>query len=90
VPTLANRQLSAIAERLRGQDGVVEETEEYEEHDEGEDVSDEEQDHVEGGVEGRRSQGELERGMEGERVLRSGYLYKKQEKRKVSHCRRMS
>jgi hypothetical protein len=70
--------LSAIAERLRADgSGTVEETEEYEEQDEGEDVSDEEEQEKVG-------QGELERGMEGERVLRSGYLYKKQEKRKVS------
>lgn len=58
----------------------MEEVEEYEEHDEGEDLSDEEMDNAES----RAGQGELERGMEGERVLRSGYLYKKQEKRKVS------
>lgn len=30
-------------------------------------------------------EGDLQRGMEGERVVKSGYLYKKQERRKVSY-----
>jgi hypothetical protein len=30
-------------------------------------------------------QGDLARGMEGERVVKSGYLWKKQERRNVSH-----
>lgn len=78
MPATTTRQLSAIAERLN-RDGAVEEVEEYEEQDEGEeDVSDEDVDAAE-----RKGQGELERGMEGERVVRAGYLYKKQEKRKV-------
>lgn len=31
-----------------------------------------------------QGQGDLARGMEGERVVKSGYLWKKQERRKVS------
>lgn len=69
--------LTAIAERLNA--GGAEEIDEYEEHDVGGDGgSDEEQDEAE--VE---RQEELQKGMDGERVLRAGYLYKKQEKRKV-------
>ena len=30
--------------------------------------------------------GDLQRGMEGERMVKSGFLYKKQERRKVSRC----
>jgi hypothetical protein len=60
----------------------------------GEDVDDDAEEEVEGDEEGEgsgsedevRGEGgkELQRGMEGERVIKSGYLYKKQERRKVS------
>lgn len=36
---------------------------------------------------GNAAQGDLARGMEGERVLKSGYLWKKQERRKVRRNR---
>ena len=59
--------------------------------------AEEEEDEAEGDVEGEgegsasdddgenaQGQGDLARGMEGERVLKGGYLWKKQERRKVS------
>lgn len=55
----------------------VEPLEGVEEEDDGEGEGDAESDEGEGG-------GELARGMEGERVVKSGYLMKKQERRKVS------
>ena len=80
--------LSAIAERLSGT-AIGEDMEEYEE----------EHEHGNSGSEGEGGEGEGEEGesaqeraervqgqmrMDDERVMRSGYLYKKQEKRKVS------
>lgn len=39
---------------------------------------------AESASEDEEAQDELQRGMEGQRVVMSGYLYKKQEKRRVS------
>lgn len=75
--------LSAIAERqakgnaLSGGELIDEELEDVEEEGDGDGDEGEESEDVE--VEG----GDLQRGMEGERVLKSGYLFKKQERRKV-------
>ena len=80
--------LSAIAERLQGM-GIGEEVEEYEEeHEHGNSGSEGEGEEGEGmGEEERRKEREAreegQKGMDEERVLKSGYLYKKQEKRKV-------
>ena len=67
--------LSAIAER-KGKGW-----EEFEEEMELEDV--EEGGEEENSASEEERPGELERGMEGERVVKSGFLYKKQERRKV-------
>ena len=72
--------LSAIAERKgsgTGSGGEFDEEMELEDVEEGdEEASGSEDDVAEG-------EGELQRGMEGERMVKSGYLYKKQERRKV-------
>ncbi|RXK38554.1 hypothetical protein M231_04186 [Tremella mesenterica] len=72
--------LSAIAERKGSHAGSAGgfddemELEDVEEGDEEASGSDEE---------GQEGQGELKRGLEGERVVKSGFLYKKQERRKA-------
>jgi hypothetical protein len=74
--------LAAIAEKKRiaalgvGDDVELDELEDVEEGDEEGSASD---------AEGGARNVELERDMEGERMVRSGYLWKKQEKRKVSN-----
>lgn len=62
------------------EDGVEGEMEEYEGEDE--EDEDEEDEEGEGGDQGEG--GDIRRKVEGERVLKSGYLDKKGEKRKVS------
>jgi hypothetical protein len=72
--SMTQRKASAITE-------IEEENEdeaEYAEND-GEGSGSDEEDNT-------QAQGDLARGMEGERVLKSGYLWKKQERRKVSCC----
>jgi hypothetical protein len=49
-----------------------------------EDVEEEGEDEGEESEEVEKEGGDLQRGMEGERVLKGGYLLKKQERRKVS------
>ncbi|WVQ72917.1 hypothetical protein IAR50_002479 [Cryptococcus sp. DSM 104548] len=68
--------LSAIAERKFGD-------EEIDSMMDLEDVEEEEEEGAESGSEDGEGQAELERRMEGERVIRSGYLWKKQEKRRT-------
>ncbi|KAK8858411.1 hypothetical protein IAR55_002638 [Kwoniella newhampshirensis] len=82
-PTTNSVGLSAIAERRAAMGmGVGEdldemmELEDVEEEAEGESGSEDEN-------EMENMEGELQRGMEGERVVKSGYLYKKQERRKA-------
>lgn len=73
--------LSAIAENKFGGDEEIVSMMELE------DVEEEEEEAVEGAEsasEDEEAQDELQRGMEGQRVVMSGYLYKKQEKRRVS------
>jgi hypothetical protein len=78
--------LSAIAERLSGM-GIGEEVEEYEEeHEHGNSGSEgegEEEDEQRMKEQDRQAREQGQKGMDDERVLKSGYLYKKQEKRKV-------
>jgi hypothetical protein len=66
--------LSAIVERDR--EGVLAHSEEEEEEEEGDEQSDED-------VGKRPEAGEMRKGVEGERVVKSGYLLKKGERRKV-------
>ena len=70
--------LSAIAERKKGAG------EDFEEELVLEDVEEEGGEEEEGSGSDVEGGGELERGMEGERMVKSGYLAKKQERRKVS------
>ncbi len=67
--------LSAIVER--DQEGVIALSDEEEEEEEGDEQS--EEDEVR-----RPDAGEMRKGVEGERVVKSGYLLKKGERRKVS------
>ena len=69
--------LSAIAETKKGAN------EDFEEELVLEDVEEEGGEEEEGSGSDVEGGGELERGMEGERMVRSGYLAKKQERRKV-------
>lgn len=71
--------LSAIAERKSRDEGMLDVDEM-----ELEDVEEEGEDEGEESEEVEKEGGDLQRGMEGERVLKSGYLFKKQERRKVS------
>jgi hypothetical protein len=77
-----SRSLSAIAER-KSPGGGTEELEDYAEEGVDEDGDGEGSGSEEEGVNVKVGK-ELQRGMEGERMLKSGYLFKKQEKRKVS------
>lgn len=73
--------LSAIAENKFGGDEEIVSMMELE------DVEEEGEEAVEGAEsasEDEEAHDELQRGMEGQRVVMSGYLYKKQEKRRVS------
>lgn len=75
---IAERKGSAIPSML---ENFVEEEGEEDELELGEDpaegsASDED-------LQGQAAQGDLQRGMEGERMVKSGYLWKKQERRKV-------
>ena len=77
--------LSAIAERLQGM-GIGEEVDEYEEEHEHGNSGSEGEGEGEGEHETEQQRADRLAGqtrMEEERVLKSGYLYKKQEKRKV-------
>jgi hypothetical protein len=77
--------LSAIAEREREgveRRGTAETVDELDEV-ELEDVEEEEDGEGDESEEVEKEGGDLQRGMEGERVLKSGYLMKKQERRKV-------
>jgi hypothetical protein len=78
-----SRSLSAIAERKSPGGGASEELEDYAEEGVDEDGDGEGSGSEEEGVNVKVGK-ELQRGMEGERMLKSGYLFKKQEKRKVS------
>ncbi|TYJ52339.1 hypothetical protein B9479_007068 [Cryptococcus floricola] len=69
--------LSAIAERKFGGDEEIDSMMDLE------DVEEEEEEGAESGSEDGEGQAELERRMEGERVIKSGYLWKKQEKRRA-------
>ncbi|ODO01389.1 hypothetical protein I350_06208 [Cryptococcus amylolentus CBS 6273] len=69
--------LSAIAERKFGGDEEIDPMMDLE------DVEEEEEEGAESGSEDGEGQAELERRMEGERVIKSGYLWKKQEKRRA-------
>ncbi|GFZ45406.1 hypothetical protein JCM24511_03132 [Saitozyma sp. JCM 24511] len=77
-----SRSLSAIAERKSPGGGASEELEDYAEEGVDEDGDGEGSGSEEEGVNVKVGK-ELQRGMEGERMLKSGYLFKKQEKRKV-------
>lgn len=72
--------MSAIAENKFGGDEEIVSMMELE------DVEEEEEavEGAESASEDEEAQDELQRGMEGQRVVMSGYLYKKQEKRRVS------
>lgn len=70
--------LSAIVERKSRDEGMMEMDEM-----ELEDVEEEGEDEGEESEEVEKEGGDLQRGMEGERVLKGGYLMKKQERRKV-------
>jgi hypothetical protein len=72
--------LSAIAERKTGTG------EEFGEELELEDVEEEGGEEEEGSGSDVEGGGELESGMEGERMVKSGYLSKKQERRKVGRA----
>jgi hypothetical protein len=81
--------LSAISER-KGSTAIPSVLENFEEEGE-EEALELEVDEGEGSASeddlGGQAQGDLARGMEGERVVKSGYLWKKQERRNVSQLR---
>ncbi|WWD18299.1 hypothetical protein CI109_102749 [Kwoniella shandongensis] len=84
-PATTSVGLSAIAERRAAMGTGMGPGEELDELMELEDVEEEAEGEGESGSEDEMEnmEGQLERGVEGERVIKSGYLYKKQERRKA-------